>query len=67
MKKIKDWTPNMIGVANSKALLIKDLFIAAGIGLITIAGMIETRGVRFKPIDTVKEEIKKEINKGLDN
>ena len=52
-----------IGVANGKALVIKDLCVGVGCILLGVGLYADILGTKWAPMDSVKEAMKEEINK----
>lgn len=57
--KFKKPDADMIGIANSKALRVKDLCMYAGAILMVVGMYADLLGTNWAPIDAVKEEMKR--------
>ena len=52
-----------IGMANGKALLVKDLCVGVGCILLSVGLYADLFGTKWAPVDAVTEAMKKEANK----
>ena len=57
--KFKKPDADTIGIANSKALRVKDLCMGVGAILMAVGMYADLLGTKWAPIDTVKEEMKR--------
>ena len=57
--KFKKPNADMIGIANGKALRVKDLCMGVGAILMVVGMYADLLGTNWAPIDVVKEEMKR--------
>ena len=62
MKKLT-WKADHIGLANGKALQVKDLCMGVGAILMAVGMYADLLCTKWAPIEKVKEEMKKETTK----